>query len=213
MQEVGLAKAVELEIHLDPVAQRASSCRNASSRAIRMPLVLRTTRVTLRSTAARMISTISGWTVGSPPDSISASIRPPSRSIAVSSDRRMCGQSGVPPTPGAAVGEAGRALQIAVLGDVEQQDAAVLGLEVAEAVEVAHRDRPHVAGRVGHDLAGRDPPLLEVLPEGVVLLVQAHHLAVAALAVAAAGRPRRPSPRGCPGGCRSRSRPRDRDPR
>ena len=42
-----------------------------------------------------------------------------------------------------------------------------------------------LAGRVGDDLAGRDPPLLEVLPEGVVLLVQADHLAVPAPAVAA----------------------------
>ena len=76
--------------------------------------------------------------------------------------------------------EAGRALEVAVLGDVEQEDARVLRLQVAEAVQVAHRDRPSIAGAIGHDLAGRDAPLLEVLPEADVLLVQAHHLAVAA---------------------------------
>ena len=44
-------------------------------------------------------------------------------------------------------GEAGRALEVAVLGDVQEQDARVLGLEVAQAVRVAHRDRPGVARR------------------------------------------------------------------
>src|SRR5205814_9964070 len=61
---------------------------------------LRITRVTLRDVAASMISAISGWTVGSPPESMSASIRPPSRSIAVSSDRRMCGSRAWRLTPG-----------------------------------------------------------------------------------------------------------------
>jgi hypothetical protein len=56
----------------------------------------------------------------------------------------------------------------------------VLRLEIAEPVQVAHRDGPGVAGAVGDDLAGRDPPLLEVLPDGVILLVQARDLAVAA---------------------------------
>ena len=55
-------------------------------------------------------------------------------------------EPGVPVDPGAALGEARRAVQVAVLGDVDQQDAAVLGLEIAEPVHVAHRDRTGVAG-------------------------------------------------------------------
>ena len=80
-------------------------------------------------------------------------------------------------------GEAGRAVEIAVLGDVHEQDARVLRLEPAQAIGVAHRDRHHVVRRVLDDLARRDAPLLEVLPEAVVLVVQADHLAVAAPAV------------------------------
>ena len=94
-------------------------------------------------------------------------------------------EAGMAIDPGAAVRKARRAMQIAVLGDVDEQDAAVLGLEIAEAIHVAHRDGTGVAGRVGRDLTCRDAPLLEVLPEGVILLVEARHLAVAAAADAA----------------------------
>jgi hypothetical protein len=72
-----------------------------------------------------------------------------------------------------------------VLGDVEQQDAGVLGLEPPEPVRVAHRDGHHVVGGVVDDLAGRHAPLLEVLPQVVVLVVEADDLAVPATAVAA----------------------------
>ena len=147
--------------------------------------MFRTTRVTLRSVAAAMISTISGWTVGSPPDSISASTLPPSRSIAVSSERRMCGSRACRLSPGPLSAKQVGQCRLQFCGDVEQQDAAVLRLEVAETVQVAHRDRPDVVGDVGRDLAGRDAPALQALPQVVVLLVQAHDLAVAALAVAA----------------------------
>ena len=80
-------------------------------------------------------------------------------------------------------GEAGRAVEVAVLGDVHEQDARVLRLEPAQAIGVAHRDRHHVVRRVLDDLARRHAPLLEVLPQAVVLVVQADHLAVAAPAV------------------------------
>ena len=56
--------------------------------------------MTFRSVAAAMISAIWGWTVGSPPESISASTRPPSRSMAASSDRRMCGSRACRLIPG-----------------------------------------------------------------------------------------------------------------
>ena len=89
-------------------------------------------------------------------------------------------QPGEPADPGCRGGEARRALEVAVLGDVEEQHARVLGLEVAEAVEVAHRDRralPGVSGmisRVGVRHCWR------YSQSRVVLLVQAHDLAVAA---------------------------------
>jgi len=54
----------------------------------------------------------------------------------------------------------------------------MLGLQVAKPVLVAHGDRPGVGQRVRDDLARRRSPLLEVLPERVILLIQAHYLAM-----------------------------------
>ena len=210
-----LAEAVELEVDLDPIAELARArARNASSRAIRMPLVLRMTRVTLRSVAARMRSRMPGWTVGSPPDSIRASTWPPSRAIAASSDPqdvRAPARAGRRPGALTAKHVGHSRLQVSVTSI--RTHAAVLGLEVAEAVEVAHRDRAGVGRAVGDDLAGRDPPLLEVLPERDVLLVQARRPRRGRAGRSGAGRRGRPSPRGCPGGCPSRSRCRGRGPR
>ena len=93
-------------------------------------------------------------------------------------------QSCVAVEPRAAVREAGGAVEVAVLRHVQQQDATVLRLEIAQAVEVAHRDGPDVVRDVGRDLAGGDPPRLEALPQRMVLLVQADDLTVATLAMA-----------------------------
>ena len=60
----------------------------------------------------------------------------------------------------------------------------MLRLEVTETVEIAHRDRPDVLRLVRSEDARRDAPLLEAFPERDVLLVQAHDLAVASLALA-----------------------------
>ena len=180
---------------------------------MRMPLVLRTTRVTLRSVAARTRSRIPGCTVGSPPDSIRASILPPSRAIAASSVAHHVRAAGAcRPTPGALDAKQVGHSRLHVSVTSIRSDAAVLGLEVAQAVEVAHRDRAGVGGPVGDDLPGGDPPLLELLPQRAVLLVQPDDLAVAAAADAGAGRPGRPSRRGCPGARPSRSRGRARGP-
>jgi hypothetical protein len=79
--------------------------------------------------------------------------------------------------------EAGGAVQVAVLGDVDQQHARMLGLEITQPVGVAHRNGQHVIGRIRNDLAGRRTPLLEVLPEGVVLVVETDYLPMTSLAV------------------------------
>jgi hypothetical protein len=91
-------------------------------------------------------------------------------------------EPGVLVDAGPAGGEAGRALEVAGLGDIEQEDAGVLRLEIAEPVQITHRDRPDIRRPVWGDLARRDPPLLEPFPEADVLLVEADDLTVPALA-------------------------------
>src|SRR5262249_42118780 len=58
-------------------------------------------------------------------------------------------------------GKAGWALEVAALGDVEQQHAGVLRLQIAEAVQVTHRNWPDVVRNVRNDLPSGRSPLLE----------------------------------------------------
>ncbi len=59
----------------------------------------------------------------------------------------------------------------------------MLGLQLAQAVEIAHGYRGVIAGGVGNDLFRGYSPLLQVAPEVVVFLIEAEHLAVATSAM------------------------------
>ena len=103
--------------------------------------MLTTIRRTARSRSPSRTASRCGWRVGSPPLSITRSSCPPSRAIAASTDARTDCNRRVPVPPRLARGEAGRAREVAVLGQVHQQDAGVLLLERAQSLGVPHRDR------------------------------------------------------------------------
>ena len=95
------------------------------------------------------------------------------------------GRAGVAVDLRAALGEAGRAPQVACIGQVDERDAGVLVLELVEAVVVSGREGSGVARLIRREVAGRHAPPLEPLPSRVILLVEARHLAVSPQAVPA----------------------------
>ncbi|UBU19168.1 hypothetical protein LCN96_01035 [Nonomuraea gerenzanensis] len=73
---------------------------------------------------------------------------------------------------GGAVGEAGGAAQVAGLGDVLEEDAGVLGLQLGQAAEVGGGDGVEVAGGVGGVVLGGSGPLLQIFQDFWVFVVQ-----------------------------------------
>ena len=73
------------------------------------------------------------------------------------------------------LGEAGRALEVAVVEQVLQQDARVLGLHLRQPVLVRRRYRKEVAAQVGRVHLRRRGPLLEVAEDLRRLVVQRAH--------------------------------------
>ena len=175
---------IELEVDLDPSAE---SCKAGQEPVVaRDPDAIRVEDDPRDLALGRRIDDLEDLRVdGRLAAAEHQDVHPP----ALAHDRRVerpheMGQPGEARDARSRGGEAGRAVQVAVLGDVEQEHARVLGLQVTEALGIAHRDRRVVAWPVRDDLPGRRSPLLERVPERVGLLVERCDLAMPAPAVA-----------------------------